>query len=304
MKEKFTGIDGQRRLVEVISAQPMIEYNADLAKAFVKAGELIDFAPQQNLTTQGNFENHVFFLLAGETTIYVNGKSVGSRKGGESIGEMFLVSPFAARTATVTANVPVLALRITYTDFQNVAKDFPILWRAVARIAIERLVDKDRLQRLPSSGPTIFLGSSVEGLPVARVLGDGLKHAKSIPKLWSTPGLFSPGGVKFDALLKEVRKSDFAVFVFGPNDKTIQKGPDTPSQRDNVILELGLFMASLDRSRVFIVKEQSSDIKIPADLSGVTFINYIAAPGQTTSAFIAPACQVILAAMEKLGQNK
>ncbi len=301
MKDKFKGPDGERRLVEAVCAQPMIEYNTDLAKAFIANGTLVEFANKENLTTQGLFENHVFFVLAGEVNILVNSQLVGTRKGGESIGEMFLVSPLAARTATVTANGPVLCLRVTYTDFQKVATTFPNIWRSIARIAIERLIEKDRFQRQPSQGLSVFVGSSLEGLSVARIISDGLKHyKKSIPKIWSIPGIFSPGGIKHELLLKEARRSDFAVFAFGPDDKSASREKDTLNPRDNVIFELGLFTALLDKTRVFIVKDQNSEIKIPRDLVA-TVINYTNKPGQLLTGTLAPACEEILGAMNRLG---
>jgi CRP/FNR family transcriptional regulator, cyclic AMP receptor protein len=300
MKDKFQGPDGQRRLVEVICAQPMIEYNAPLAQALIAAGSLIDFAPRENLTTQGNFENHVYFLIAGEVSILVNGKAVGSRKSGESIGEMFLASPLAPRTATVCANGPVLALRVSYNDFQKVANAFPLVWRSVARISIERLIDKSALQRPTSAGPIIFLSSSSDGLPLSRFISDAVKHFKSIPKVWSTPGVFSPYGAKLDSFLKEVRRTDYAIFVFGPDDKSALRAPEA-GQRDNLILELGLFMATLDANRIFIIKEHASDIKIPADLSGVTYIPYTSKPGQPLSTTVTPICEELLAAMTSHG---
>ena len=67
---------------------------------------------------------------------------------------------------------------------------------------------------------------------------------------------------------------DFAVLVLSDDDVTISRKHTQVSPRDNVVLELGLFMGALGRRRTFVVIAQTDDgpPKIPSDLLGNTAV--------------------------------
>jgi CRP/FNR family transcriptional regulator, cyclic AMP receptor protein len=290
VKGKFTGPAGTRRLNEALREQPIVEHDEKLAAELAKKGKLVEFASNDILISQGDHDNEVFFLIVGEVEISVNGRIVATRVAGQSIGEMAMLSPVAQRSATATATQPTLALRLDEPSFQTIATAFPGIWRPIGRVVADRLRQRERFHLSPNPTPILFLGSSVEGLPVANEIVSGLKHANVIPRIWSTPGIFSPGGVSIDVLLKEVDNSDFSAFVFGPDDKIASRGVKYFGPRDNVVFELGLFMGRLDRTRSFIIKEHSTQIKIPSDLLGVTPITYVSKAGQDLPTTIRPVC--------------
>lgn len=95
---------------------------------------------------------------------------------------------------------------------------------------------------------------------------------------------------------------DFAIFVFSPDDVTIMRGNESPSIRDNVLFELGLFIGKLDRNRVFYIVPDGSDIHIPTDLVGVTPGKYD--PNRVDKSYQAAtgaACNQIRNQIKKLG---
>src|SRR5262249_29009808 len=65
--------------------------------------------------------------------------------------------------------------------------------------------------------------------------------------------LFRPGRFLLEELTEAVKKFDLAIFVLGQDDVTESRGSATPSLRDNVIFEAGLFTAVLGRERTFYV---------------------------------------------------
>jgi predicted nucleotide-binding protein len=71
---------------------------------------------------------------------------------------------------------------------------------------------------------------------------------------------------------------DFAVILLSPDDFAYRKG-ESPSDgkfraRQNVILELGYFLAKLNREGVFILYRQDDNFEFPSDYSGVLYTLY------------------------------
>jgi predicted nucleotide-binding protein len=115
--------------------------------------------------------------------------------------------------------------------------------------------------------PSIFIGSSSEGLEIARAIEFQLKDVGEIT-IWNE-GVFGLGLGTLESLVNALERFDFAILALTPDDFTVSRNVPTSSPRDNVMFELGLFMGRLGRSRTFIVYDVSTKLKIPSDLAGV-----------------------------------
>jgi predicted nucleotide-binding protein len=102
--------------------------------------------------------------------------------------------------------------------------------------------------------PAVFIGSSTEGLDVAREIELQLQR-DAVTTIWKD-GVFGPTSGFLESLMNVLEQFDFAVMVLSPDDLIESRNQSSSSPRDNVIFELGLFMGRLGRSRVFIVYEQ------------------------------------------------
>ena len=92
--------------------------------------------------------------------------------------------------------------------------------------------------------PSLFIGSSSEGLPIAYALQAEL-DAVCEPLVWSQ-GVFAPTGTTIGSLLLEkAQNSDFAALVVTPDDLVVTRDAQVAVARDNVIFELGLFLGAL-----------------------------------------------------------
>jgi hypothetical protein len=120
--------------------------------------------------------------------------------------------------------------------------------------------------------PTVFIGSSSEGLEVAKAIGEGLECC-SDPTVWNED-VFDFGRGFLEELMCELEKHDFAILVLSPDDETKSRGESGHAPRDNVLFECGLFMGRLGRDRAFIVCDKKTKMKIPSDLAGVSLITY------------------------------
>ena len=150
--------------------------------------------------------------------------------------------------------------------------------------------------------PSLFIGSSVKALNVAYAVQENLEYVTQ-PTVWDQ-GVFHLSKSAADSLLQLLDESDFGIFVFNPDDSINIRGEQKLATRDNVILELGLFLGRLgpERSFMFVPRDQLDDFHLPTDLIGFTPATYDSQrPDQNLRAATGPACNQVREAIEKYG---
>ncbi|MFO1113447.1 MAG: nucleotide-binding protein [Rhodospirillales bacterium] len=120
--------------------------------------------------------------------------------------------------------------------------------------------------------PSVFIGSSLEGLSIAEAVFMHLEH-ETIPKLW-TNKLFTPGSYPLDILENKLKKSSFAVLIASPDDEITKRGATLSAMRDNILFEFGLFAGALGRRRAFFICPSNPPIGLPSDLFGIIHASY------------------------------
>jgi hypothetical protein len=147
--------------------------------------------------------------------------------------------------------------------------------------------------------PSIFVGSSAEGLAVAKGIQVNLDRACEIV-LWSQ-GVFGLGGGTLETIVDKAPEFDFAVLVLTPDDMLVNRDELKKGPRDNVLLELGIFIGVLGRKRSMVVFDRSAGIKLPTDLAGVTLADYQAHSSGNIAAAVGAACTKIESTISELG---
>ena len=149
--------------------------------------------------------------------------------------------------------------------------------------------------------PSVFVGSSREGLEVARVL-HALSDVSEV-EVWDE-GVFSLSAGTLESHMQALSRFDFAVLVLTPDDVTVSRGVELNSTRDNVLIELGLFIGGLGRERTFMLYCTDGNVKIPSDLAGITFATFAMPddPGRLIAS-LGLACVRIRNVIRKLGKK-
>ncbi len=121
--------------------------------------------------------------------------------------------------------------------------------------------------------PQVFIASSTEGLDIAYSVQDLLDNNAECT-VWDQ-GVFQPSSYTIPDLIKQLEKSDYGIFIFSPDDELIIRNKEEKAIRDNVILELGLFMGALGPKNCFIIMPKSTEaIHLPTDLTGMTLLKF------------------------------
>lgn len=90
------------------------------------------------IATEGQDGLNFFIVSSGEATVTVQGRKVGSLARGDAFGEVALVDK-SARSATVTADTPMIAYALPVWSFRPLVEQRPELaWKLLEMLA-ERL---------------------------------------------------------------------------------------------------------------------------------------------------------------------
>jgi len=149
--------------------------------------------------------------------------------------------------------------------------------------------------------PSMFIGSSAEGLSVAETIQLNLDHDCEAT-IWSQ-GVFGLGKGTLETLVERLTDFDFAALVLTPDDMTLSRDQIEPSPRDNVMLELGMFIGAIGRERTFMVYNRSSTLKLPSDLAGVTPATYQQHTDGNLQASLGAATTLIKGTIQRLGKR-
>jgi predicted nucleotide-binding protein len=279
-------------LIDAFARQPLVEGKKAVALKLAMASTVLSFEPGETIIEQGDTSTDIFFLLAGSVEISPNGRSDTLRASGTHIGEMAAIDPSATRSATVHATEPTVVARVGEPDLSAIANRHPYIWRHLAREMADRLRQRVAKVAARKQLPRLFIASSKEGLKVTEAIQSALAADSIEVKPW-TDEIFTAGKTNIEALEAELDRADFAALLLSPDDLVISRSKTIEAPRDNVILELGMFIGRLSRDRAFMIQPSNVSLKIPSDLLGVNPIYY----NPNTLTAIAPQLRKLIASL-------
>jgi hypothetical protein len=147
-----------------------------------------------------------------------------------------------------------------------------------------------------SNLPSLFIGSSSEGLDIAKAVELQLMNDADV-RIW-TDSFDQLGKATLQTLMDALDEFDFAVMVISPDDLLESRDQGYNSPRDNVLFELGLFMGRIGPERTFILHEDNPKLKLPSDLAGITRVKYRVRNKEPN---VSPACTLITKSIRRLG---
>jgi CRP-like cAMP-binding protein len=98
----------------------------------------IEVAPGTRFVTQGHYSRDAYIVVSGEAIVEREGRQIGTAGPGDTIGELSVIEP-GLRTATVTAETPMVVLAMQSPQFLTAIEDVPPLARNLMRSMAKRL---------------------------------------------------------------------------------------------------------------------------------------------------------------------
>lgn len=156
---------------------------------------------------------------------------------------------------------------------------------------------KDLLEHVPDSSsskhqPRVFVGSSAQGLNIARKIQGNLNREGFWVEIWNQNTVFGVGVTIISALVEALKVYDYGIFVFTPDDAVARGSKEVFAPRDNVIFEAGLFIGGKGMSNTYIVRPSNRNIQFPSDLNGVIYAEYDP-DSPNLHAALGDACEII-----------
>jgi diguanylate cyclase (GGDEF)-like protein len=159
---------------------------------------------------------------------------------------------------------------------------------------------KDSSLPVSKKRPTLFIACSWEDRSLAGALQQELDDDLDVT-IWNQ-NVFSPSSIVIDNLLRALPDFDFGLFIFAEDDILNKRDQIAAAPRDNVIFELGMFMAILGRERCFILCPRDVVLSNPTDLLGITVLLYRSnRPDGNFRAAVGPACTQIREHVRRYG---
>jgi hypothetical protein len=131
--------------------------------------------------------------------------------------------------------------------------------------SVQPMTRKDPLRRT-----RLFIASASENLGTAEALQAALDSRGVSSVVWNRAFQFSCTNVEnLETIAAQVSG---AIFLMGPDDLLMIRDRSMTATRDNVLLELGLFIGKLGRPQCVIVQPQLPNWRCPTDLNGMATI--------------------------------
>lgn len=299
MVDRFAA-DGGRRLLEALAEFRLLAGLGEASAYLAQAGRLLEVGAGESFITQSSTETDVFFIVSGSVNVIVNGKVITTRKVGDHVGEMAAIEPAQLRSATITAREHCVLLRIPGDDFIRLADSNPTIWRRLSATLSRRLMERNSTITQARTQVRVFVMSSVEALPVTRLLVQHFEHDPFLTVVWDH-GVFRASNYTLEELEAQLEQVDFAIAIAHADDMVISRGDEWPAMRDNVVFELGMFIGFLGRRRAFLMEPREDKLRLPSDLAGLTTVPYRYVKGADARAHLAPACEQIRARILETG---
>lgn len=98
----------------------------------------IEVQPGTVFVSQGHYSRDAYIVMSGQATVTRDGERVGTAGPGDAIGELSVIEP-GMRTATVTAETPMVVLAMNSPQFLTAVEDIPPLAQSLLRSMAKRM---------------------------------------------------------------------------------------------------------------------------------------------------------------------
>lgn len=261
--------------IEALLGQKIIRGCRPVAAALAEAGEIVTFAPGEELMRQGGTDEDCHFILAGKVSITANGATFDYGRGKDDlVGELAAINTALVRTATLTAQTEVITLKCSPKALKAAGRAEPEVWRLLAIELSGKIEQRNQMIAVANTRPRIFVIAAESRIEIAEAIRLKLLGEADVD-LWSEADLVPPGGYELDALHGLAKAADFGVVLAHPDDLRHARERLGEERWETVLFELGYLMAELTRHRTLILVPKGGEDAAPQLFKGVVPMTYL-----------------------------
>jgi CRP/FNR family transcriptional regulator, cyclic AMP receptor protein len=133
-----------RRDVDMLAGVPLFAglSRRDLRR-LAEHADVVSFRPHETIVEAGRPGGTFYVMLQGEASVTRDGRKIGTMAPGDFFGEISLLDG-GPRTATVSAETPVTAIRIFKRSFDRVVTQEPAVASKILAVVARRLREAER----------------------------------------------------------------------------------------------------------------------------------------------------------------
>ena len=161
------------------------------------------------------------------------------------------------------------------------------------------VVAESRLIRPPTK--RVLVLSSTERLSLARAVKSVLERDSENlieATIWDRT---APNGWLLGHVVEVIRKFPYVVLVMTADDKVLLRDKEMLCPRDNLVMELGLALATNTPDRTFVVHD--ADLRLPTDIAGLITYTYIPRTDRDEFEGVRDACGSIIRRVKELNSE-
>lgn len=265
-----------KEVEERLAEMGLTQNNHRIVNLISRKGVQEFYKADEPVLHQGDEGDAFFIILRGSVSVRINNRPIATRNVGDFFGETCVLSSLRRRNATILAEEDTNLLKMSRETMRFLFRKHPDVLSRVALTLTDRLNDRSVYIRRPNDKPVVFVGSSNEGAKLIETIEKD-PRLLAVAKIQGWKGIFNLTENTLYSLIRTAETVDYALLIFTRDDWSLIRRRLGKTPRANVVFELGLFMGALGRERTIVMAHKGfdkSNLLIPSDLAGITFLTY------------------------------
>lgn len=301
--ELYRGKQGRKSLARALRGMVLIHGSKELATDIAAKAEVLLIEEGSTLIEEGNQDHDMYFVLSGRLQVCIKNREFALLGPGAHVGEFAVIDPRATRSATVRALQDTVTARLSKSDFTEIAEQHQDLWKNVSQVLSSHLREGNQFVQRPNARPHLLICASQIGWPFAQAIKTHSLDTENQVSNWVVETRCPEEDESIEQLEAAVAAADLAVIVIAPGDLELRDGVQSVAGRDSLLLQCGIALGALGRSRIVIVEPNDLEDASPSTQLDLIPLTYRIEPYTDLKTDMEAICANLRTTIQELGSR-